>query len=722
MSARGRIGGLARLGISLGLPVALLAQSVNLLSDPGFELSPTRNGWVVNPTIAANGTAVRSTTHQHSGRFSLELVPNTKNQATNALAEYGVAQLIPAASLRGKSLYYSGWLAARDGATAALQVYTAGAPTVIMHQVRQDSSSPTPVFWEDIIDIPDDPSITAVIVSCVVFGTTGGAYFDDLTLTTELPATWLNSLSHQNLGPALNASISVFPDQVVRRVPSSLYGMNMEWVWDGQGLWNEQTQSPDLIIQSLTKAMGVTELRFPAGVFSDLYHWKDGIGPPASRPISPPLPGGVTSTNAFGTDEALTFADSLGANLLITVNVLTGTPEEAAEWVSYIKAGGHHVEHWEVGNELYLDFSTFVPPMPNFTSQHYADAFSQYAAAMRKADPTIKLGAGVEFSYSHSTFPVHPDWLSTVVSQNASQIDFIAVHNAFAPVLGAYDPGWDVRTVYSSLMAAPELIRASFATLSQSIDLFAGADSSHISIGVTEWAPGFSSATDSRWVDHVKTLGSALYAASVMNVFLSNPRVEIASGFKLIDSATQGWLGPRDGNNTAKAIAYALQMFTKHFSPLVVQSNTQSPTYNSRSMGEIDAVQNVPYLDALAGMDDGGSTAYLMVVNRHFDRTIHAAVLFDGYCPQQAASLWTLSGTALDANTGTKPSSALGVTWAPQVAEVPNGRMNLGGPDEIWVFNQTLPITDCNAEFDFPAHSVTAVQVPIKRTAPGAQQ
>jgi alpha-N-arabinofuranosidase len=717
----GHIRDWAVLAIFLGIPGALPAQS-NLLQDPGFELSPTRNGWLINPSIAANGVAVRSTTHQHSGLFSLELVPNAANVSTNPLAEYGVVQIIPAKGLLGKSLYYSGWLGTRDGAVSTLQVYTAGLSDLILREVRQVSNASTPVFWEDIIDIPNDPSIEAIIVACVVEGTVGGAYFDDLTLSTDLPSAWLSSLSQQDLGPALNASILVAPDQVVRRVSPSLYGINMEWPWDGQGLWNPVTQSPDPLIQSLTKAMGVTELRFPAGVFSDLYNWKDGVGPPASRPISAPLPGGVTSPNSFGTDEALKFADSLGANLLITVNVLSGTAEEAAEWVTYINTRGHHVAHWEVGNELYLDFSTYTPPMPNYTSQEYASVYKQYATAMLKADPTIQLGAGVEFSYSHSTFSVHPDWLSTVLTQDAPLINFISVHNAFAPVLGAYDAGWDVRTVYSSLMAAPELIRTSFQTLSETIDSLAGADASHISIAVTEWAPGFSADPSNRWVDHVKTLGSALYAASVMNIFVSNPRIEIADGFKLIDSGTQGWLGPRDGTNAAKAISYVLPMFTQHFSPLVVQSSTISPTYNSRSMGEIDAVQNVPYLDAVAGTDDANSTAYLMVVNRHFDRTIHTGVSFAGYCAQRSATLWTLNGTALDANTGTQPSTNLGVVWAAQAAEAPDGQINNGGPDQIWISTQTVPVTGCSAQFDFPAHSVTAVQVPIAKTATGVRQ
>jgi alpha-N-arabinofuranosidase len=721
LKAFGHIRDWGVLAIFLGIPGALPAQS-NLLQDPGFELSPTRHGWLINPVVAANGVAVRSTTHQHSGLFSLELVPNAANVATNPLAEYGVVQLIPANRLRGKSLYYSGWLGARDGAVSTLQVYTAGLSNLILREMRQVSSTSTPVFWEDIIDIPDDPNIEGIIVACVVEGTVGGAYFDDLTLSTDLPSAWLNSLSQQDLGPALNASIIVAPDEVVRRVPQSLYGINMEWPWNGQGLWNPVTQSPDPLAQSLTKAMGVRELRFPAGVFSDLYNWKEGVGPPASRPISAPLPGGVTSPNTFGTDEALKFADTLGANLLVTVNVLTGTPQEAAEWVTYINTHGHHVEHWEVGNELYLDFSTYSPPRPNYTSQEYASVYKQYATAMLKADPTIKLGAGVEFSYSHSTFTVHPDWLSTVISQDAPLINFVSVHNAFAPVLGAYDPGWDVRTVYSSVMAAPELIRTSFQTLSQAIDSLAGADTSHISIAVTEWAPGFSSDPSSRWVDHVKTLGSALYAASLMNIFVSNPRIEIADGFKLIDSGPQGWLGPRDGTNTAKAISYVLQMFTQHFSPQVVQSSTISPTYNSRSMGEIDAVENVPYLDAVAGTDNSNSTAYLMVVNRHFDRTIHTAVSFTGYCAQKSATLRTLNGTALDANTGTQPATNLGVKWAAQAVEAPDGQINHGGPDQIWISTQTVPVTGCSAEFDFPAHSVTAVQFPIVRTSTEVRQ
>src|SRR5262249_6548826 len=157
------------------------------------------------------------------------------------------------------------------------------------------------------------------------------------------------------------------------------------------------------------------------------------------------------SSNAFGTDEALQLADAVGAHLMITANVLTGTPDEAADWIRYVKAGGHSVPRWEVGNELYLDFTQFTPPQPNWTADQYAHAFLNYATAMRAADPQVQLGAGLEYSLSPSAFRVHPDWEKTVLQEAASQIDFVAVHNAFAPVLPIEDAGWDGRTVYSTL-------------------------------------------------------------------------------------------------------------------------------------------------------------------------------------------------------------------------------------------------------------------------------
>ena len=77
---------------------------------------------------------------------------------------------------------------------------------------------------------------------------------------------------------------------------------------------------------------------------------------------------GPRDPNSFGTDEFIALCREAGAERLINVNLATGTPGEAADWVRYC-AG--RVRWWGVGNEQYgfsgpgpLQASRLCPALP----------------------------------------------------------------------------------------------------------------------------------------------------------------------------------------------------------------------------------------------------------------------------------------------------------------------------------------------------------------------
>ena len=80
-------------------------------------------------------------------------------------------------------------------------------------------------------------------------------------------------------------------------------------------------------------------VRWPGGCFADEYHWRKGIGPAAQRPATLNSAwGGVVDTNTFGTDEFMDFIQQIGSQPYVSVNVGSGTPQEAAEWLEYMTA------------------------------------------------------------------------------------------------------------------------------------------------------------------------------------------------------------------------------------------------------------------------------------------------------------------------------------------------------------------------------------------------
>ena len=85
------------------------------------------------------------------------------------------------------------------------------------------------------------------------------------------------------------------------------------------------------------KAIKVPNVRWPGGCFADEYHWRNGVGPRDKRPATlNPNWGGVIEPNTFGTHEFMDFVQQIGAEAYLSINVGSGTPQEAADWLEYL--------------------------------------------------------------------------------------------------------------------------------------------------------------------------------------------------------------------------------------------------------------------------------------------------------------------------------------------------------------------------------------------------
>ncbi|HEY4988526.1 MAG TPA: alpha-L-arabinofuranosidase C-terminal domain-containing protein [Opitutaceae bacterium] len=446
----------------------------------------------------------------------------------------------------------------------------------------------------------------------------------------------------------------VDPTTALGPVQRGVFGTNLEWFnWADSLSDDGGNVVPGWI--PLAKAQGITSVRFPGGTLSDFYHWKDGIGPEGSRPIRahPTDPG--QSPNVFGTPELLKFCAAIGATPLITVNAGTGTAAEAAGWVAYCNQSNNaqrvadgiaapaNVSLWEVGNELYLPGNPTDQQIITVTPTVYATRFLAYAAAMRAVDPTIKLIAIGTANSSNVSLP-YPTWSATVLSMAAPQMDYFAVHNAYFPMTFG-QTGIPVKDLFQSLWAAPEAVNDSLTALSALIAKYEG--TRHIGIAVTEWGALFSA--DPAEIDDVKTLGSAVYLARVMQVFLGQPRVGLANYFKLTDQTFMGWVG---FNQKPKIPYYVIQLFAQHFGSSLVSARIDSPTYQAKAIGSIAARSQVPELTVVASVDATGKKLYVNIVNRSWN-TIHQVQLDTGAFRASASAIgWVISSPGLTDNNG----------------------------------------------------------------------
>jgi hypothetical protein len=205
--------------------------------------------------------------------------------------------------------------------------------------------------------------------------------------------------------PALT-HIAVNASQPVRSADSRWFGVNTA-VWDGDLDTSETV--------SLLQEIGLGTLRFPGGSLSDDYHWSSN----------------VTDSNTW--TEATPFsnfahlATNLGAQTFITVNYGTGSPAEAAAWVSNSNITNRYgFKYWEIGNECYGTWETDSNAYPH-DPYTYATRVQAYLQQMKAADPTIKVGVVVvngEDTDSNG-YSSHP----AINLVNGS------VHNGWTPVL-----------------------------------------------------------------------------------------------------------------------------------------------------------------------------------------------------------------------------------------------------------------------------------------------
>jgi alpha-N-arabinofuranosidase len=168
-----------------------------------------------------------------------------------------------------------------------------------------------------------------------------------------------------------------------------------EGIWVGSGSSIPNTRGIRNDVVTALKAIQVPNVRWPGGCFADEYHWRNGIGSPRTVTLNPNW-GGVIEPNAFGTHEFMDFLDQIGAQAYISVNIGSGTPREASEWLEYLttaqpttlateRAANGHAAPYKVaflglGNESW-DCGG------NMTPEYYLDQMKLYSRFVRNFNP-----------------------------------------------------------------------------------------------------------------------------------------------------------------------------------------------------------------------------------------------------------------------------------------------------------------------------------------------
>lgn len=211
---------------------------------------------------------------------------------------------------------------------------------------------------------------------------------------------------------------------------------SVEAAWD----FRSHRWRPDVV--RITKELAPGLIRWPGGVVTRYYRWKEGVGPrERRRPMQNVIWGGQES-NQVGTHEFIEFCRRVGADPLIAVNFEAdgargplsdpaGTyrpagPQEAAAWVDYCNnpanplrrrhgvKSPYDVRLWQIGNEI----SYFKKGA--YDCETTARRTVAFARAMRKRDPSIELiGWG------------HGGWAPRMIEIAGEHLQYLAFHTMF---------------------------------------------------------------------------------------------------------------------------------------------------------------------------------------------------------------------------------------------------------------------------------------------------
>jgi len=211
-----------------------------------------------------------------------------------------------------------------------------------------------------------------------------------------------------------------------------------EGIWVGPDSPIPNTRGIRNDVVAALKALHVPNVRWPGGCFADEYHWRKGLGPANHRPATINANwGGVTEPNTFGTHEFMDFLDQIGAQAYLSVNVGSGTVEEAADWLEYLTAGppdalgaeraanGHpapyQIPFVGIGNESWGCGGAMTPDY--YLSQ--LKIYSRFVRSYDPAHPFKRIAVGSDGGSSDYTETVMKAWQSHVWSWD---IDTVSLH------------------------------------------------------------------------------------------------------------------------------------------------------------------------------------------------------------------------------------------------------------------------------------------------------
>lgn len=468
-------------------------------------------------------------------------------------------------------------------------------------------------------------------------------------------------------------------------IAPEVYGQFMEQLGTGidGGVWvGPESDIPNTrgfrndVVAAL-KDLQVPVVRWPGGCYADIYHWRDGVGSRDTRPVTlNRWWGNKEENNAFGTHEFFEFAELIGAKTYLSVNVGTGTPREAADWVEYVtsdtgsrlaeerRANGREkpwrIDYLGIGNEPWGCGG-------RMRASYYADLFRQYVGFVAPSGGDTVVVAGGPDAENY-------DWTRTLMQAAGKDFDALSLHYYTLPTgdwaakgaaVGFGEDQWRSAFVQTYRMEA--MLDAHDAIMDETDP------DGETMLAVDEWGAWYDPTPGSPggWLQQQNSLRDALLAAVNLNIFHRHAdRVRLANIAQMVNVLQAMIL--TDGDRMILTPTYHAFALYRSFQgartlPLVLDS----PAY-----GEVKAV------DGAAAVDPQGRV-HLALVNLDPHREATMILNLEGAATEITGGD-VLTAGAMDAHNSFDAPAA--VTPRPFAgARLNGGRLSLTLPEKSLV-------------------------------------
>lgn len=397
------------------------------------------------------------------------------------------------------------------------------------------------------------------------------------------------------------------------------------WVGPNSKIPNTRGFRNDVV--AALRRLSVPVIRWPGGCFADEYHWREGVGPKAKRPVKINTHwGGVTEPNTVGTHEFMDLTEQVGAEPYVSGNVGNGTPQEMAEWVEYMtspagtladertkngRKAPWAVPYFGVGNELWGCGG-------NMRAEYAADVTRRYATFIKAPANTriLKIASGANVD--------DYNWTETMMRVAGSQVDALSLHYYTVP--GGWPPrasatqfderGW--AEVLAGAWHMDELVTKHSAIM-EKYD-----PQKRLFLAVDEWGTWYAGdpGTNPGFLRQQNTLRDALVAAIHLNIFAKHAdRVRMTAIAQMVN-VLQAMILTDGPKMTLTPTYHVFEMYKPYLDATVLPIEIASPWYNKDQWV-------MPAISASAVRDKAGM-AHVGLANADPNKAITVTVTLKG--------------------------------------------------------------------------------------------